>query len=436
MSTSNAALAERNRAVGKVLGQVTESAQVDFLECLFMEIVTSEDRSFVTLLAGHRCVLVVEDDRDVDNKLHELMGNLPQIPDVTNTPEDWLSASSEFSDPWGSMQWYYGGSLKGSSYDVGMNWMTSWNRPQNPWPSPVMIYANECLLYVPDVQWAPVVCPNGQRSAGWDFADNDSGVSIAVGGGLQGTGMLSIIGGASNNDLGIVGSCPSCVVFCAKVMTDEGKIRRSAVVRAMNFSSVLGIRVGLHSYGHADFSMVELQAFGKTAYLNQIHVTPAGDEGDWLGRSVFDYPALYDTENIVVVGATDRNGLLEYYTNRGPYVQVFAPGRDIIAVWDSKAESLLPATGSACAAALVASALGHAFASFPDASLSDMKRAISQSAPFGRVRSMEGQAGILNVRLLLDNLDDDSPSTNPAPFNSSKTATVSLVAFVTAALLF
>ncbi|KAH0473855.1 MAG: uncharacterized protein KVP18_002330 [Porospora cf. gigantea A] len=434
-SFSELALVERNRAVGKVSGTTTVPAQVDFLQCLFMEIVTSEDRTFVKLLAGHKCVLVVEDDRDVENTLRDLSAGIPHTPDVSNTPEDWLRKSSEYNDPWGSLQWYYGSSLKGSSYDIGMDWVGAWGRPKLPWPSPVMVYTNECLLYMPDVHWFPIIVPNGQRSSGWDFADNDSELSIPVSNSLHGTGMVSIIGGLSNNDLGIVSSCPSCAVFCAKVMTDKGKIRRSAVIRAMNFSSLIGIRVGLHDYGHADFSMTELQAFSKTVKFDQIQVTAAGDNGEWLGRTLFEYPALYETDNIVVVGSTDRNGLLENYTNRGPYVQVFAPGRDVIALWDYKAATPVTATGSACSAALVASAVGHAFAHFPATTLSDMKLAISLSAPYGRIRSMEGKAGILDVRLLLDNIEHESPSTDAPEPNGSK-AVISSALLVTAALLF
>jgi subtilisin family serine protease len=57
-------------------------------------------------------------------------------------------------------------------------------------------------------------------------------------------------------------------------------------------------------------------------------------------RSPDDFPAEYDLDNIIVVGAADVSGDLAYYSNYGSSkVDVIAPGSDVL--------STLPATATA-----------------------------------------------------------------------------------------
>ena len=64
------------------------------------------------------------------------------------------------------------------------------------------------------------------------------------------------------------------------------------------------------------------------------------------------YPACYNLDNIIVVGAVDKEGLLYKTSNYGKTVDIFAPGEDICGLIQN-GSVMLKASGTSSAAAFV-----------------------------------------------------------------------------------
>jgi subtilisin family serine protease len=180
-----------------------------------------------------------------------------------------------------------------------------------------------------------------------DFVNFDNDASDDLG---HGTLVAGIEGASINNRAGVVGICPDCRLLVAKVLDQNNKARDSDVIDAINWASSNGANVINMSFGlggpSTALETAVNNAWGKGAVL----VAAAGNTGS---NDLTVYPAAYP--NVIAVAATDKDDKRAIYewrtgtggtypytsgpdaptqmveaSNAGPWVDVAAPGKEIL----------------------------------------------------------------------------------------------------------
>src|ERR671912_1671920 len=146
-------------------------------------------------------------------------------------------------------------------------------------------------------------------------ADDDSG---------HGTHVTGIAGALTNNGKGMAGGCFDCELLIAKVMGARGFTTDSRIVEGINWSVKNGADVVNLSLGGSGDSSVLRTAVNRAYGRGAVVVAAAGNEG----TNVPQYPAAY--WKVIAVSATTADGRLARFSNRGDWVDLAAPGTDIL----------------------------------------------------------------------------------------------------------
>jgi subtilisin family serine protease len=161
---------------------------------------------------------------------------------------------------------------------------------------------------------------------GWDFANEDS-FPLDVDG--HGTKVAGVIASLGDNGLGIAGVCWNATVMALKVQADGAiEMESLAVIRALHYAMDHEARIVNCSFGGKASSPLEYDTFGELKDAGIIAVCAAGNSGvdsDVPANQVF--PASYDHDNIIAVGASAQDDTLASFSNFGlKSVDLLAPG--------------------------------------------------------------------------------------------------------------
>lgn len=160
----------------------------------------------------------------------------------------------------------------------------------------------------------------GKVEAQKDFLNGDPVAEDTIG---HGTHVGATIAAATNNDEGIAGGCPNCRLIVAKALDLSGG-SASDISKAIRWSVNEGAKVvNVSSAGPAD---EELESAVDYAEDNgTVVVAAVTNQG---GADTKYYPAAYDT--VLAVAATDESDKIASPSCHGHWVDVVAPGTDII----------------------------------------------------------------------------------------------------------
>lgn len=159
----------------------------------------------------------------------------------------------------------------------------------------------------------------------------------------HGTHIAGIIGAVTNNTFGIAGVGNNNIkILNMKVTCDSDKVDFTAELAAISKILELknkgyNIKFVNMSFGGPDFLQEEQDALQQLTD-NDIYLFAAAGNN---GTTTKDYPAGYD--NVIAVGATDKNNGLSQYSNYGDWVDIYAPGESIFSTYAeylAKPESL------------------------------------------------------------------------------------------------
>ncbi|KAH0478298.1 MAG: uncharacterized protein KVP18_002268 [Porospora cf. gigantea A] len=363
--------------------------------------------------------------------------------DSANSPVDWNAIAGDFKDPLAPVQWFMGSKKQGELTNVGMNWVGAWQIMeglQEPAPIDVAVVDSECAIGTDiDFRWTPSKdCDYNQVDSdgdglvdncqGWDFAENDNDTH---GGSphYHGTDVAGLIASRSNDNKGLTATCRHCRVHCLKIATDDGWMPISPMLAALDFllENSDTFRISNHSYGGVEPSQVELDAITKLHQAGHVFITASGNEGCNIAEGSCtsygftvdgSYPAMYEVPNIISVGATDHTGRPAWFSNLGQGVShVFAPGQEI-AMASSEIGGETFNDGTSFSAPLVAAAVANAWSMFPHFPHNQLRQAVISAAPYDRIRSNEGNSGILDAAQLILSLQS-SMTTTPSPIIST-----------------
>ncbi|GBD97173.1 MAG TPA: hypothetical protein ENG83_02205 [Nitrospirae bacterium] len=184
---------------------------------------------------------------------------------------------------------------------------------------------------------------------GWDFAwdDNDpTDTDTACGG--HGTHTSGTIGAVGDNGIGVTGINWDVRIMPLKIFRTYFLIFCSAsssdIISAIEYASMMGVRVSNNSYGSTSYSQAEYDAIQAS---RSVFVAAAGNDGANTDVSP-QYPSAYDLDNIISVAATDDDDLLAYFSNYGTAsVDLAAPGVSILSTLPGDTYDLYDGTSMA-----------------------------------------------------------------------------------------
>lgn len=232
----------------------------------------------------------------------------------------------------------------------------------------------DVTIAVLDTGLTPSAEFDGKLVPGWDVLDGDADVTDRDG---HGTQVASIAAAVTDNGRGTAGFCWDCQLMPVRVLDDVGytsDLVRGVVWAVEHGADVLNISL----VSHVD-SEVLRDAIADAVAHGVVVVAAAGNEGD--DQPV--YPAALP--DVVAVAATDEHDRLTPWSNRGPWVDVAAPGSHLGTTVSGDVQSI---TGTSAATPAVAGIVGLLLAVHPHADVQAVHTALTEG-----VVAVEGIAG-------------------------------------------
>lgn len=140
----------------------------------------------------------------------------------------------------------------------------------------------------------------------------------------HGTHVAGIAAAATGNGRGVAGACPGCRLLVAKTVGPDGTTTVADEIEGILWAANNGAKVVNLSLGGPGYVQAERDAVDYAWSKGAVVVAAAGN----AATSVPDYPAGYP--KAIAVTATDSRDRAASFSNRGNWVDVSAPGVDIL----------------------------------------------------------------------------------------------------------
>jgi subtilisin family serine protease len=187
---------------------------------------------------------------------------------------------------------------------------------------------------------------------GWDFVQEDN-TPLDFNG--HGTHVAGTIGALGNNSLGVTGVNWDVSIMPLRAANGAGGLTDADITQAITYACANGADIVNGSFGGPGFSSGVANAIKSGPCANTLFVFAAGNDGAVLELDDDDhnaFPCEYhrpaasggaDATNILCVAATQENGTLASFSNRGDTaVHLAAPGQDI---WSTQQVYTAPLPG-------------------------------------------------------------------------------------------
>ena len=174
------------------------------------------------------------------------------------------------------------------------------------------------VVAVIDTGVSPNADLGGRLLAGYNELDGTTNTADDNG---HGTAVADLIASAGNTSAGIAGGCWSCRILPVKALDSTGSGTVGQIAAGITWATDHGASViNLSLGGPADPQGVLAAALQYAASRGVVAVAAAGN----AGSTTVSYPAAYN--DVISVAATDAANTLYSWSNRGPWVDVAAPG--------------------------------------------------------------------------------------------------------------
>ncbi|UUX92605.1 S8 family serine peptidase [Methanoplanus endosymbiosus] len=158
---------------------------------------------------------------------------------------------------------------------------------------------------------------------GWDFYQNDNDPDDVYG---HGTHCAGIIAGVGNNNLGVAGVMWTAEIMPLRFMSPYGSGKTSDAIKAIIYAKNNGAGIISNSWGSPSYSQALKDAIDS---FSGLVICSAGNSAADTDTSP-NYPATYNSTNIIAIASTDNRNSLSSFSNYGSAtVDVAAPGTDI-----------------------------------------------------------------------------------------------------------
>lgn len=196
----------------------------------------------------------------------------------------------------------------------------------------------------------------GKTIAGFDYVTGTTEVTDVVG---HGTAVSGCIAALANNGIGIAGVAGTANIKIAPYRTGGKTVDDyeanlgyacAALYDAANRPEVRVINMSF--VGYEDFPALET-AIAYAADAGKILVAASGNEGgDPENAGKTGIPSSYD--NVISVGATDRDNVIADFSQHNEMVDLCAPGVETTTLWDQ--DDYITASGTSLSSPVVAGA--------------------------------------------------------------------------------
>jgi hypothetical protein len=207
----------------------------------------------------------------------------------------------------------------------------------------------------------------GLVDPGWNVYAGTSDTSDAYGHGTKVAGVAI----AHGNDLaGIAAVAWQCRIMPVRVTGASGTANYSVIAQGLLYAADHGARVATISFAGAALSSTVQSAATTFAGKGGLTTASSGNTSSYLGTP--------DHASILVVGATTRTDTLTSYSERGPFVDLAAPGEDIYTTTVGGGYDFV--SGTSFAAPLVAGVAALVFSANPALSPAEVEAILESTA--------------------------------------------------------
>ncbi len=304
-----------------------------------------------------------------------------------NAEKDFITSASQTTpfDPDFAQQWaLHNTGQDGGTDDADIDAIEAWETQQGSHDVIVAVLDTGVDLDHEDLRtnlWTSTV--SGSIIRGYDFVNGGTNPDDQDG---HGTHVAGIIGAKPNNSRGIAGVNWKVQIMPVKVLTDIGIGVTSDVIAGINRAVLSGAHIinmslGRSGPGTNDDSDASYYALKQARDHNAngvLVVAAAGNDNGADNDTIPVYPASYDLNNIIAVGASNRDDEIADLSNIGATsVDLVAPG---VAIRSTLPDNLYgESNGTSMAAPYVAGAAAILLAQEPNQSYVDLRTRILNS---------------------------------------------------------
>jgi subtilisin family serine protease len=211
--------------------------------------------------------------------------------------------------------------------------------------------------------------PNGYH--GYDFFNNDNYPMDDHG---HGTHCAGIITAEGNNGLDIAGVCWNVKIMALKFLDETGSGNYADAAEAFYYAVNNGADVISNSWGKDDFSQTMQDAIDYAYSKGVIVVASGGNDNQFYFPH---YPA--SMENVISVAATNSKDEKASFSNYGDWIDISAPGVDILSLRANSTSMGTPydnyttiASGTSMACPQIAGILALLLSEYPEVSYEEI----------------------------------------------------------------
>ncbi len=203
---------------------------------------------------------------------------------------------------------------------------------------------------------------------------------------------------AANQLQGMIGVAPRSSIHPIKAFDHNGSAYVSDIILAIEWCVRNRMHIINMSFGMKTRSKALLSAVTNAANAGVVIVASSGNDGK---RRSIDYPARYP--QTISVGATNRLRRIAPFSNRGVFIDIYAPGDKITSAWlKGKYHEM---SGTSMATSHVSGAVALLLAKHPDLTPSDVKNILRRSMQPLRGKRSPRQTGELDISKMLQASD-------------------------------
>lgn len=223
----------------------------------------------------------------------------------------------------------------------------------------------------------------------------------------HGTRTAGIIGAVGNNGKGVSGVCWNVNIVSLKACIDFNNEAPELVINAIEYAKANNIKLLNFSggfYGGGEIEDYKDALRSTISSFNGLIVVAAGNE-NYNIDNVALYPQVFNLDNIIVVGATDRYDNKASFSNYGAVnVDLFAPGESIYSTSAGGDKAYGTESGTSLSAPFVTGVAALILAREPNLATAQLKYRIMQNVD--SVPSLQGKCvtgGRLNAKKAVEN---------------------------------
>jgi len=177
---------------------------------------------------------------------------------------------------------------------------------------------------------------------------------------------------ASNPQHGMIGVAPHALIAPVKAFDYDGSAYVSDIILAIDWCVKNNMDVINMSFGMRTKSKSMLNAVLRAYHKGVIIVASSGNDGK---VRAIDYPARYS--HTIAVGATNSVRKIAPFSNRGGYIDIYAPGDRIVSSWLNGGYHEM--SGTSMATSLVSGAIALLLERYPQLTPSQIKQILKRS---------------------------------------------------------